>query len=47
VTGESEADRKKREREEKRLARQKELAEKRQARKGGGAMKLGAKLAAD
>lgn len=43
VTGESEADRKKREREEKRLQRQRELQEKREARKGGGAMKLGAK----
>ncbi|KAL8618368.1 hypothetical protein ACOMHN_047440 [Nucella lapillus] len=43
VTGESEADRKKREREEKRLQRQKELQEKREARKGAGAMKLGAK----
>ncbi|XP_076442467.1 N-terminal kinase-like protein isoform X2 [Babylonia areolata] len=43
VPGESEADRKKREREEKRLQRQRELQEKREARKGGGAMKLGAK----
>ncbi|KAK7504801.1 hypothetical protein BaRGS_00003829 [Batillaria attramentaria] len=43
ISGESEADRKKREREEKRLQRQKELQEKREARKGGGAMKLGAK----
>ncbi|KAL4238493.1 N-terminal kinase-like protein [Mactra antiquata] len=44
---ESEAARKKREREEKRLQRQQELAQKREARKGG-AMKLGAKkLASD
>jgi len=41
-TAESEVDRKKREREEKRLQRQKELQEKREARKGG-ALKLGAK----
>jgi hypothetical protein len=42
--GESEADKKKREREEKRLLRQKELQEKREAKKAGsGAMKLGAK----
>ena len=39
---ESEVDRKKREREEKRLQRQQELAQKREARKGG-AMKLGVK----
>lgn len=45
---ESDADRKKREREEKRLQRQQELAQKREAKKGTGAMKLGAKkLAAD
>ncbi|KAK7104395.1 N-terminal kinase-like protein [Littorina saxatilis] len=42
-TDESEADRKKREREEKRVQRQKELQEKREAKKGGGALKLGAK----
>lgn len=42
-TEDSEAERKKRDREEKRLQRQKEMQEKREARKGGGAMKLGAK----
>ncbi|KAL3874122.1 hypothetical protein ACJMK2_037177 [Sinanodonta woodiana] len=39
----SEAEKKKQEREEKRLQRQKELQEKREARKGSGALKLGVK----
>lgn len=38
-----ETDQKKREREEKRQQRQKEMQEKREAKKGSGAMKLGAK----
>lgn len=42
-TDNSDAARKRREREEKKLQRQKEMQEKREARKTGGALKLGAK----
>ncbi|CAG5124135.1 unnamed protein product, partial [Candidula unifasciata] len=44
---ESEADRMKRERDEKKKQRQKEMQEKREARKAGGAMKLGVKKVTD